>query len=170
MDLRIRVPLHQISIGPDFGRFLRFLDIIILFGVLSTIHCEGVVLAAATRHISCYGDVGIAECQGIRMGIQFAKELSFLNLQVESDCLAAVSTIHQGGSLPSPISLIASDCLSFRSCFSFLDFLHIRRSQNNVAHSLAKVACSAPDQTWIEECPSCIATAVAFDCHSISNP
>jgi len=79
--------------------------------------------------------------------LEFAKDISFLNLIEESDASIVVSTlnVHQQSS-------------------TYVDsILHVRREANQAPKYLTKYALYNLDCIWIEEILSCVSAILAFD-------
>lgn len=99
-----------------------------------------------------------AEAETVFQGLKLAFDLGLFPLIVELDSLNVVSLIE--GSLHSQkeISWLVSEIKSFMTHRPPIMVKYVPRSCITVAHILAKLAFSSPDETiWIEECPAEIA-------------
>jgi len=99
----------------------------------------------------------------MQKGLEFAKDMSFLNLIAESDVSNVVLALNAHQKSPNYVGSIIRDCISLKGSFRSLNFLHVRREANQAAHYLAKYALKNLDCIWIEETPSCISAALTFD-------
>ena len=82
-----------------------------------------------------------AEIKAILFGLQMAKEVDFKNIQMESDCLMAVTKISKNDDSFCEWNNILTDIndisLDYDSCF----FSHISRIANALAHNIVKYHC-----------------------------
>jgi ribonuclease HI len=101
---------------------------------------EGVVVGASCWQVFSLSDSEVAEALAMRKCLKFAKDMSFLNLIVESNASKAVSAFNAHQQSPTYVGSIIRDCISFKDCFRRLNFLHVRREANQAAHYLAKHA------------------------------
>lgn len=125
---------------------------------------EGVVVAAKCWCILTLPDSDVAEGLALLKGLEFAKDMVFLKLIVESDSFNIITCINENQRQLSYLGSIVEDCKRFVSSFQRLEFCHARREANQAAHYLAKFALlSCTDFIWIEETPPCISAVVAFD-------
>jgi len=95
--------------------------------------------------------------------LEFAKDMSFLNLIAESDTFNVVLALNGHQQSPNYVDSIIRDCISFKGSFRSLKFSHVRREANQSAHYLAKYALKNLDCIWIEETPPCISAVLTFD-------
>ncbi|GLT48817.1 hypothetical protein SLA2020_224160 [Shorea laevis] len=126
---------------------------------------SGVVLAV----LSCKGQevvvAEIAEACSLRKALQWANELSFRKVIVESDCASVVTAINtEIPNLHSSLGSVLSDCRMLMTSFLSCTIQHVHREGNSVAHELAKRALHAEaDEYWLEEVPTDIAQLVTGD-------
>jgi len=99
----------------------------------------------------------------MRKSLEFAKDMSFLNLIAKSDASNVVLALNAHQLSPNYVDSIIQDCISFKDSFRSLNFLHVRREANQAAHYLAKYALKNLDCIWVEETPPCIFVVLAFD-------
>ncbi|KAJ1423993.1 Ribonuclease H-like superfamily [Sesbania bispinosa] len=111
---------------------------------------SGEVLAAATRQTTTFMDPGLAEALGVRIAIEFAKDMYFDKVILQSDCKYVTDMFSSSHLAHSYIGMLVQDCLSLASSFNNFQVMHTRRDGNMCAHHLAKYACSYPDNNWIE--------------------
>lgn len=101
---------------------------------------DGHVLAATTWKHHCMQDQTLVEVAGVRLGMNFAINLLFLNLVVESNSLIVIQALKGKKVLASFLGSLVSDCNHMKAQISNISFSHIGRSRNMVAHLLAKYA------------------------------
>ncbi|KAJ1389060.1 Ribonuclease H-like superfamily [Sesbania bispinosa] len=130
---------------------------------------SGEVLAAATRRVSTFPDPGLAEALGIRLAIEFAKDMCFDNVILEYDCKVVTDLFSSSQLAHSYTGMIVQDCLALSVSFRSFQVMHTRRAGNMCAHLLAKYACSYLEDNWIEDIPICIAPALAQDIYPRSS-
>jgi ribonuclease HI len=124
---------------------------------------EGVVVGASSWQVFSLPDSEAAEALAMWKGLEFAKDMSFLNLITESDASNVVLALNAHQQSPNYVGSIIRDCISFKGSFRSLNFSHIRREANQSAHYLAKYALKNLDCVWIEETPPCISAVLTFD-------
>lgn len=130
--------------------------------------CEGNSLAAARWKISCLEDPSIAEVIGIKTGLKFALDLSFLCVVAKTGSLTLASRLNLNQRGSSYLDSILLDCLSLVAQFQCISFSHVCRNGNSVAHGLEKSALNVPDEIWIEEDPPMVLDCILMDiCPSI---
>jgi len=124
---------------------------------------EGVVIGASSWQVFSLPDSEFAEALAMRKGLKFAKDMSFLNLIAESEASNVVFSLNAHQQFPNYVDYIIRDRISFKGSFRSLNFLHVRREANQVAHYLAKYALKNSYCIWIEETLPCISAVLAFD-------
>lgn len=95
---------------------------------------EGRMMAAPTHSIPGLVDPCAAEALGIREVLSWIKNRGLSKIVVESDALVVVNAIN--GSTPDfyIFGLIVEDCCSLRKEVPSLNFVFVRRFENQVAH------------------------------------
>ncbi|GKV27974.1 hypothetical protein SLEP1_g37084 [Rubroshorea leprosula] len=123
--------------------------------VLAAMACKGQGVVAAE----------IAEACSLRMALQWAHDLTFRKIFLETDCVSLVTAINNEFlSTNSSLGAVLSDCRVLMTSFMHCQVNHIRREGNAVAHELAKRALQAEaNEYWIEEVPVDIAHLVTGD-------
>jgi ribonuclease HI len=69
----------------------------------------------------------VAEGLALLKGMEFAKEMLFLNLKVEADSSNVIKAINEVQTQQSYLGSIIEDCKSFVSNFPSIEFCHIRQ-------------------------------------------
>jgi hypothetical protein len=72
--------------------------------------------------------------------LKFAKDIFFLNLRAELNGSNIVIKLNNHQQSIYYVVLIFEDCIDFNVYFRILNFLHIKRKINQIAHYLAKYA------------------------------
>ncbi|GLT73739.1 hypothetical protein SLA2020_455770 [Shorea laevis] len=123
--------------------------------VLAALSCKGQEVSAAE----------IAEACSLREALQWAQELCFRKVIMESDCASIVTAINSDiPTMHSSLGFILSDCRILMASFLSCTIQHVHREGNSVAHELAKRALHAEaDEYWIKEVPTDIAQLVTGD-------
>ena len=112
---------------------------------------EGVVVGASSWQVSSLPDSEVVEALAMRKGLEFAKDMSFLNLIAESDASNVVLVLNVHQQSPNYLGSIIRDCISLNGSFRSLNFLRGRPEANQTAHYLAKHALKNLDCIWIEK-------------------
>ena len=114
---------------------------------------EGVVIGGSCCQVCSLLDSEVAEALVMRKGLEFAKDMSFMNLIAESDASNVVLALNAHQQSSNYVGSIIRDCISFIGSFHSLNFLHVRREANQAAHYLAKYTLKNLDCIWVEETP-----------------
>ena len=121
-------------------------------------------ITASCLQVFSLSDSKVAEALAMRKGLEFAKDMSFLNLIAESNVSNMVLALNAHQQSPTYIGSIIGDCISFNVCFCSLNFKHVKREANQVAHYLAKwYDLHNLDCIWIENTLSYISAILTFD-------
>ncbi|XP_074344437.1 uncharacterized protein LOC141683598 [Apium graveolens] len=111
---------------------------------------EGKLVEARSR--CCSGNISpeIAEAMGIREALSWTKEQDRTGVVVETDCLVAVQAIRGPSILLSYFGITIEDCgvLLEEVRGKEVSVKFIKRSANNVAHSIARYSSSIADRIW----------------------
>ncbi|GLT40631.1 hypothetical protein SLA2020_147480 [Shorea laevis] len=137
-------------------------------GAVAPDHTGNVVAAMACKG---HGAVAakVAEACTLRKALQWARDLSFKKIIVESDCANIITAMHSVfPAMNSSLGLIISDSRMLMTSFLDCRLQHTRREGNSVAHELAKRALQAEaDEYWVSDIPGNIAQFVMGDKSSI---
>ena len=83
---------------------------------------------------------------------------------MESDCFLMIQALKGTTTPPSVISTVTQGVLDLSMGFNTVEFSHVKRQGNRLAHVLAKHALSIIDFiTWIEETPCFLEQALIHD-------
>jgi ribonuclease HI len=126
---------------------------------------HGRFLAAACHFFRSVSEPERSELLACRRAVLLAREAGVSKLALETDCLEAVSKLQKkelGRSVHGPL---VEEIKTLLLEFSDFTVSFVRRSCNEVAHSLAQVGCGNNlCNTWLEFPPGCIVNLLASDC------
>lgn len=112
---------------------------------------DGSVAAAGCWYMPILPDSDVAEAMALLKGLQFAKDLLFLNVQAESDSRNVITAIEDEFHVSTYLGTIVNECIKLSPSFNSISFAHVRRVANQAAHYLAKFALSSnSDFVWIQ--------------------
>lgn len=99
----------------------------------------------------------LAEAIAIKEALNWAKEMAWYPIVVESDCLFVVQLIRSATPMRSRLGNIIEDCRDLVSQFNNIKLQFIKRSANMEAHALARVSHMYPDRIFdcsvnVKEC------------------
>ncbi|KAL2897058.1 Uncharacterized protein RDABS01_038841 [Bienertia sinuspersici] len=100
----------------------------------------------------------------VRHGVRVTMEAGLRNLIIESDCLKVIQDVKQKKQESTATGSIIYDILHLVKSCSFVEFSHVKREANQVAHHLARVSSSYDEMyVWMEEAPYTIMHYVMAD-------
>ncbi|KAL5741815.1 hypothetical protein ACOSP7_028547 [Xanthoceras sorbifolium] len=105
-------------------------------------------MAALVEPFDLRVSVLVAEAMAIRRGIQFAVELGFSSVGIESDSSSLISLIINKDPPLSDVGLVVSDIIQLVSSLSISFINFVPRSCNGVAHAITRFGLSIPDFFW----------------------
>jgi ribonuclease HI len=134
-------------------------------GVIIRNH-RGEVMGALSQRIPYPHSVEAVEASAARSAIQFAKDSGFTNIDLEGDSTSIVEAIQ----LTTPCSTIygnlIEDIRHIARGLQSVQFLHVKREGNVMAHLLAKRAgINKPFETWMESVPPELSHTLCTDFH-----
>ena len=95
------------------------------------------------------------EALAARRALKLALETRFQQITLEGDSQTLISALVNNTHSLSSFGHIMKDIQYLASCFSKINYSHVRRHCNTVAHSLARRAISLSQmQVWMEDVPS----------------
>ena len=116
---------------------------------------HGRVMASLSEHILLPPTVLEVEALVARRGLELAVELGFRNIVLESDSQILITALREGSYSLSSIGHIVQDIKFIASYLSLINYTHVRRQCNALAHSLARRAKLVSQcQIWMENVPS----------------
>jgi hypothetical protein len=88
---------------------------------------------------------------------------------MESDNMEVVETMKNGTVSHGIAAAIFDDCYHLSRQFVKIQFVHVFREANTIAHELARLARGSPQCAWIEDPPNSIIPLMLSDATLISN-
>lgn len=98
---------------------------------------NGSLLACATMQGCEKWEPEVVEAKAMVYEMQVSKEMGLSKVVFESDCFGIVNALRAGLVEENSFSLIVGDMLHLRSYFASVHRSFVKRSGNNIAHSLA---------------------------------
>ncbi|MBA0851447.1 hypothetical protein Goshw_019986 [Gossypium schwendimanii] len=97
-------------------------------------------------------DEGLAEATTCYQGLLFAKEMGFVEVEVEGDARVIIEKINQEENGRAYLDSVIADIKAFEKFFHQISFKHVRREANRVAHFIAREGYSRSENTfWMED-------------------
>ena len=97
------------------------------------------------------------------MAVLWAKHHGLKEVIIETDAQVLVSRLSSAVLFHSDLDAILGDIVSLCSWFNVINFSHVRRDGNAVAHYLAKVVPFGYEQRWKFHCPSVVSPYVLME-------
>ena len=124
----------------------------------------GRVEVAMCRNLNAPLGVIEIESKAIEAGLLFAQDISIWDIVVESDSLIMVQALNGTSAPPSAVSAVVQGIMDLSKGFCRVEFSHVKRQENRLAHVLAKHALGIVDFiAWIEEMPCFLEQALIHD-------
>ncbi|XP_073057094.1 uncharacterized protein [Primulina eburnea] len=105
---------------------------------------EGQPILAFGKNIAKPISVSFAELLAIQIGVNISREHNIDIHLITSDSLLAVQAVTSGDENRSYVGTLALDIRGLLSHLGNPSLRHVRRTANNVVHSIASFACSSP--------------------------
>ena len=104
------------------------------------------------------------EAMAARRALKLALEIGFQQITLEGDSQILISALVNNTHSLSGFGHILKDIQFLASCFSTINYSHVRRHCNTVAHSLARRAIYLSQmQVWMEDVPPDILPVLQAD-------
>ena len=104
------------------------------------------------------------EAKAVEMGLQFAKDMSIQDFTLETDSLSLVNALRDSSPPPLSVAALAYSSISVAHSFRSVNFAHIGRKGNRLAHLLARHVLGITDfSVWVEETPCFLEQALNQD-------
>jgi hypothetical protein len=125
---------------------------------------EGKVLMARCSYQRYISDSSMAEAYGAKLCAEFGLFLGLQSVVLEGDALEVVKALSRvDEDMGNFGNLIGETSILLRN-YDRLAVNHVRREGNMVAHNLAKLAVSHPqNQVWFDSFPSCLSELVSSE-------
>ena len=102
-------------------------------------------------------DAASSEAAALRDGLLLAQQIGCTRIEIQSDCMEVVQTMHDGGFSVTAAVAIYDEIVDLWKEFRDISISHCNRSCNAVAHELARQAVLQKSSfVWIEEPPPSI--------------
>ncbi|XP_021732105.1 uncharacterized protein LOC110698909 [Chenopodium quinoa] len=124
---------------------------------------EGSVLFAASRRIRAWWSVEIAEAKAIVWALSLGVKFGITNAIIESDCQVIVTRLSKEMVHNTDLDMVLGDAMMQGARYSSLQWSHVRREENVVAHNLANFIPLDLEQTWVNCVPPTISPYVTMD-------
>ena len=125
---------------------------------------HGVVVAALGKKLKALLGAIEVEAKAMKEAVNFTWDIGIRDCLFESDSLTVVNAMLRLTNPPSSIANIIARSLSLLYKFRDVNFSHVVRSGNKVAHTLVQFARGVSDHNaWVEETPGCIEHLVSQD-------
>ncbi|XP_057720352.1 uncharacterized protein LOC130934843 [Arachis stenosperma] len=123
----------------------------------------GAILMASTWK----GDLSLnsqeAEALACLMGLEKAQQCCFFDVIVENDNIEVIQSLRLNKRQNNYFESFIVDCFNLVTSLRSVKFSHVKRSGNRVAHELAKIALTNPNEVWMEDAPSNICNLAFLD-------
>jgi ribonuclease HI len=112
---------------------------------------KGEVMASLCHRIHYPHSIEAMEAYAARSAVQFAVDLGFKEVDIEGDSTTIVNALLNTTPCCTLYGHLVDDTKNVAHSFLSVQFLHVKRDGNSVAHSLAKRArFSQPFEVWME--------------------
>lgn len=99
---------------------------------------NGNIVAWLSQNSSAFGASEVAETVAVVEGLKLALEFGWSNILIEGDNITVMKSFQNSEDCLSSAGVYVQEGLMLLDSFSYVDFLHIRREGNVIAHGLAK--------------------------------
>ena len=111
-------------------------------------------MASLSEHIPLPSTVSKVEALAARRGLELAVETGFKNIVLESDSQILITALPDGSYSLSSFGHLVKDINFIVSYLSLINYTHVRRQCNALAHSLIRrVKLVSQFQIWMENVP-----------------
>ncbi|KAK9992106.1 hypothetical protein SO802_027091 [Lithocarpus litseifolius] len=106
---------------------------------------QGLIVAALSQKINAPLGALEVEAKAVEVALQFARDVGISDLIIEGDSFVIYNALSGHSTPPSSVASVISGALAFCVLFHRVEFSHIRRQGNKLAHLLAKHALGIVD-------------------------
>ena len=111
------------------------------------------VIATLSQRVMTNPSAEMIEARAARRAIQFAREISILDVNFEGDSEIIIQELSSKETVHNSYGLVLEDAKDLLH-FQRYVFTHTRRSGNSVAHALARRVLDIPNYSvWMEDAP-----------------
>ncbi|XP_048502868.1 uncharacterized protein LOC125498659 [Beta vulgaris subsp. vulgaris] len=129
---------------------------------------EGKVLFSVVRRMKAWWPSDVAKAKAIHMAMCWPRKQGLSKVIIESDSQVIISRLSKAAIYYSDLDAILGDIIFLCSDFLFVEFSHVERDGNYVAHHLARVVPLGYEQCWVNHCPSVVCPYVLMDTLSLN--
>ncbi|KAL0015395.1 hypothetical protein SO802_002464 [Lithocarpus litseifolius] len=166
LDLKQVISSKLFTIA-DLGRSTGPNTIIAVENIIEAVKLkdsDGTLIGACSKKLRFPLGAVEVEAKAIEFRLQFAKDLLIQDFILEGDSLVVFNALSEMSSLPSSIAAVIYGFVSASHEFRQVNFSHVRRQGNCLAHLLAKHALGIDDfSVWLEEIPCFLEQALLKD-------
>lgn len=124
----------------------------------------GAFIAASHSYMSHVLDAATTEAAALRDGLLLAQQIGCTRIEIQSDCMEVVQTMHDGGFSATAAVAIYDEIVQLWREFGDIAISHCNRSCNLVAHDLARQALLQKSaQVWVDDPPPSILNLLVND-------
>ena len=125
---------------------------------------HGQVMVSLSERTLLPSSVIEVEVLAARRGLELAVETGFRNIVLESDSQILITAVREDFYSLASFSHLVKDIQFIASYLSLINYSHVRRQCNALAHSLARRAKSlSQSQVWMEDVPPDSSTVLQAD-------
>lgn len=124
---------------------------------------NGNFLAACRQGLNGITEPEVAEATALRHAVHFVSALPYNHVIVASDCLSVVKKLLSTGKDRSQVAVLIQDIKQAAKGSIAFSFIHVSRSCNEVANSLARSADQLSESVWFREAPEFIRASLCND-------
>lgn len=123
----------------------------------------GSVIFAGTRRMRAHWPPDIVEAKALAMAARLGAKYGVKDIIIESDCQVLIKRLTKGATYFSDLDSVLSDIMALCVNFNSVNWSHVKREGNFVAHHLAKLVPFGVEQVWENHCPQDIVPYVTMD-------
>uniref|UniRef100_A0A2N9G757 RNase H type-1 domain-containing protein n=1 Tax=Fagus sylvatica TaxID=28930 RepID=A0A2N9G757_FAGSY len=125
---------------------------------------QGEVMGSLSQRVPFPHSVEAVEAYAARCAIQFAKDLGIMKIDLEGDSRIIVDALLHAGPCSTFYGHIIEDIKQIAKAFSSVQFKHVKRDGNTLAHLLAKRArLNTSLEIWMESVPPELVSILCSD-------
>lgn len=113
-------------------------------GLVARDHGGQLILAKS----KCYAELMnpmLAETMAIKEALSWAKQIEWMEVTIESDCLVVIQMIRSTAPMRSRLGMVVEECREIVRQSNNIKLVFVKRSTNIPAHELAHVSYMYPD-------------------------
>ncbi|XP_021761790.1 uncharacterized protein LOC110726626 [Chenopodium quinoa] len=123
----------------------------------------GEIVFSATKRLRAWWSVEIAEAKAIEWAIRLGCKIGCKEIIMVSDCQIVVSRLSRSATHLTDLDSVLCDIMALIVQYTSLQWSHVKRAGNEVAHSLAKFLPFNLEQIWERYVPPDVSPYVLMD-------